>query len=90
YLVGITPDWDHPGFEHFTVKPYIPAGLASVEGSLETVRGQIAVSWKKQGSTLFLEVDVPGGSTATVHVPSRKGSVIREVGSGHYRFKGRI
>lgn len=90
YLVGITPDWDHPGFEHFTVKPYVPKGLASVEGSLETVRGKIAVSWKKQGSTIFLDVDVPGGATATVYVPSRKGSLIREVGSGHYRFKGRI
>ena len=90
YLLGITPDWDRPGFAHFHINPYVPEGLTSAEGSLETVRGTVAVSWKKQGRTLLLEVDVPGGAEATVRVPSRQGGDTRSVGPGHHTFKSRI
>ena len=48
YLLGIVPEFEHPGFEEFCVKPYMPKGLAFAKGSLETVKGLVKVSWKKR------------------------------------------
>lgn len=90
YLVGIRPDFAAPGFAHFTVKPYVPKGLDSVEGSLETVKGRVACSWSRKGSKFTMTVEIPAGSTATVFVPSSKGYTSRELGSGIYVLSGRI
>lgn len=90
YLVGIRPDFDDPGFGHFTVRPYIPSDLSYAKGSLKTVKGVISSSWRKSGKTLVLDVEVPAGSTATVGVPGRKGYTFKEVGSGKHRFTGRL
>ena len=36
----------------------------------DTVRGRVAVSWRRVGRVFQLEVQVPVGATAEVHVPS--------------------
>jgi len=69
YLVGIRPEFAHPAFSHFTIKPYVPAGLESVEGTLDTVKGEIACSWKVKGNTLTMKVTIPAGTSATVGIP---------------------
>ncbi|SFC66472.1 alpha-L-rhamnosidase [Parapedobacter composti] len=69
YLLGIVPNEEHPGFEQFVVRPYIPSGLDSCAGSYESIRGTIAVSWKKQRSRITLDVTVPGNSSAAIWVP---------------------
>jgi hypothetical protein len=69
-LAGIQPDEDQPGFEHLHIRPVVPRELNRVRASIETVRGNIAVSWDKQGDSLSLKVRVPANSSATVHVPS--------------------
>jgi alpha-L-rhamnosidase len=70
-LAGIMPDEARPGFEHFYVSPFIPDSLHWVRASTRTVRGRIAVEWRKQAAGFELKVTVPPGSRATVILPAR-------------------
>ena len=76
HLLGISPDFDHPGFEKFTLKPSIPATLEWAEGSIETVKGLISSSWKRKGNRLEWTVDIPANTQAMVYVPSADGSSV--------------
>ncbi len=69
-LAGITTQESHPGFEQVQIKPYIPADLPWVQASIQTVRGPIAVNWNQNHRKLTLEISIPPGSMAKVHVPA--------------------
>ena len=69
-LAGIQPDESQPGFAHVVIKPFIPASLSFVRASAQTVRGRVAVDWKKKNGSLQLNVTIPANSTATVYVPA--------------------
>ncbi|MCQ2142732.1 MAG: glycoside hydrolase family 78 protein [Bacteroidales bacterium] len=90
YLVGIRPDFDKPGFSHFTIKPYVPKDLSFVNGSIKTVKGNVVCNWSKKGKTLTLNVEIPAGAAATVEIPSKKGYTCKELGSGKYTFTSKI
>jgi len=45
----------------------------------ETIRGRVTVSWKRVGRVLSLDVQVPVGTTAEVHVPSAAASDVAAV-----------
>ncbi|MEU1274014.1 family 78 glycoside hydrolase catalytic domain [Streptomyces sp. NPDC005799] len=66
-LGGIQPTG--PGYRTITIAPQIPPGLHHAAASIATVRGKVATSWTNTGGGLTLDVTVPIGSTATVHVP---------------------
>ena len=91
YVAGISPEFDRPAYEHFTIKPYIFDELDFAEGELQTVKGTIRSAWRKKGRTLTLDVTIPAGTSATVWIPDAVGGhSAREVGSGTYQFKTRI
>ena len=69
-LGGIQVDEARPGFEHIIIQPFIPDSLSWVRASIQTVRGRVAVEWRKKKGALELSVTIPAGSTATVHVPA--------------------
>jgi len=69
-LAGIQPDEARPGFAHLLVKPYVPDSMSFVRASTRTVRGRVAVEWRKERGGLRLSVSIPANSTATVHVPT--------------------
>jgi len=69
-LAGIQLDEQHPGFEHFFIKPFVPSSLSFVNASIQTVRGPIAVSWTNTNGIFELKVSVPANSTATIHMPA--------------------
>jgi alpha-L-rhamnosidase len=58
-----------PGWKKFQVKPHILGDLTSAEASLKTVRGPVRSAWAKGESSFSLEVLVPVGATARVHIP---------------------
>lgn len=103
YLAGIRSDPARPGFAHAIVKPYPPAGLASVGASHRSPYGLITSRWRRAGASLTLDVTVPPNTTATIHVPGQSateaggakpartesGAVVFEVGSGRYQFTAR-
>ncbi|MFB9837992.1 alpha-L-rhamnosidase C-terminal domain-containing protein, partial [Actinoallomurus acaciae] len=48
------------------------------EAAYESPRGRIAVRWRQDGDGFRLDVTVPPGATATVHVPGADDAAVRE------------
>ena len=87
YVLGIAPSAEHPGFEQFTIKPFIFEDLDFVEGQLETIRGTVKVSWRKEKNNLLkMDVTIPPNSTATVTLPADHQRKIREGGKNISRI----
>lgn len=78
-LAGIQVDETQPGFRHFSIKPFIPDSLSNVSASVQTIRGRVAVDWKKTKGSLNLRVGVPANTTATIHMPSGSNHKVRTI-----------
>ena len=79
-VAGIRPDPDHPGWETFTIRPHLGAGLTSAAATHDSIRGRIASAWRVDRRDLDLDVTIPANTTATVHVPAAAGAEVREGG----------
>ncbi|MBW8730012.1 MAG: alpha-L-rhamnosidase, partial [Terrabacter sp.] len=92
YALGAVADWMHrtiggiapldPGYSRVRVEPRPGGGLTWARAALDTPRGRIETSWSLEGNRFELEVTVPDGVTATVHVP---GSDAVECSAGVHR-----
>jgi alpha-L-rhamnosidase len=90
YLLGIIPDIDAPGFEKFTIRPYIIKDLQFASGEYKSVKGLIKSGWKKQNGFLVLDVTIPANAVATVYIPAKQLKFITENGvkvAGNKQFK---
>jgi alpha-L-rhamnosidase len=70
HILGISPDIDRPGYEHFTIHPRPGGTLTRAKGSYHSIRGEIASSWKLEKGTFTLTVTIPPNSTATIVLPA--------------------
>jgi alpha-L-rhamnosidase len=87
YVLGINPDIDRPGYEHFTIQPCPGGSLTYAKGSYNSIRGKIATAWKIENSIFTLEVEIPVNTTATIVLPTKDGKEKKiEVGSGKHQF----
>ncbi|MGE5646570.1 MAG: family 78 glycoside hydrolase catalytic domain [Acidobacteriota bacterium] len=68
-LAGIALDPKAPGYERVVFKPLVVRDLRWASGSIQTLRGTVASSWRRTDEGLELEVTIPTGSTAEIHVP---------------------
>jgi alpha-L-rhamnosidase len=86
-LAGINIDPSHPGFQRFTIKPYVIGDLDHVSASVQTIRGLVSSSWRKEKDSLTLDVLVPVNSQAKVSVPllGLEEPVVRENKEAIYR-----
>ena len=76
-VIGLSPDEDRPGYEHFTVRPRPGGGLTWARGRHDSIRGRIDIQWKIDGSSFVLELTVPANTAAAVHVPATiKASIV--------------
>nr|WP_273482696.1 family 78 glycoside hydrolase catalytic domain [Kribbella italica] len=60
------------GWERLVVRPDARADTAQASVRTDTVRGRVSATWRQVGRVLHVEVQVPVGSTAEVHVPSEQ------------------
>lgn len=67
-LMGIEPL--EPGFTVFSVKPR-PGSLSNASQQLPTIRGNIRMAFRQEGGRFLMELEVPGNSTAQVHIPKQ-------------------
>jgi len=58
------------GFRRFVVTPPVIDSLQWAQVRIETVRGRVQCRWQRKGTTFILEVEVPVGAEAEVHVPA--------------------
>jgi len=69
-LAGINTDWQRPGYEHIRIEPEMVRDLEFASGSLDTIRGRVSSTWQRTPGHTRLEVTVPVGSTAEIHLPT--------------------
>jgi alpha-L-rhamnosidase len=62
-------------------------GITWVKASKDTPYGLVKVEWKKEGDSLNMEVEIPVGSTATVHLPQSQSLLLT---SGHHQVSSQI
>jgi hypothetical protein len=59
-----------PGYAAFRVEPY-PADLIWAKGVIPTVLGDVAVAWKREGSSFELTVTAPMKAVVELSVPAK-------------------
>ncbi|WP_234021547.1 family 78 glycoside hydrolase catalytic domain [Streptomyces sp. 351MFTsu5.1] len=79
YALGAVADWMHrtvaglapgaPGYREIVVRPLPNRSLTHAGARHLTPYGEASVSWRRDGGRFHLEVVVPVGSQATVHLP---------------------
>ncbi|GAA3934926.1 alpha-L-rhamnosidase [Actinomadura viridis] len=67
------------GYRELLVRPR-PGRLTSARASYESVRGTVAAGWTLRDGVFTLEVTVPPGASATVHIPTADPGGVREGG----------
>jgi alpha-L-rhamnosidase len=68
YLLGIKPLEE--GYRSFEIAPVFPKALGCAEGRVDSNYGEIYLSWRREFEQIFLTIDVPFGTTATLVLPN--------------------
>ena len=77
-----------PAYESIVIRPRIGGKLNWAEVRHDSIRGLIAVDWKKKGGNLSLNVTIPANTTAKVYVPAASEKGIRESGKPAAKAEG--
>jgi alpha-L-rhamnosidase len=78
HVAGLRPSG--PGFETIEVKPLVDQRITAASERYRSVRGEIAVAWQRSSAGLELDLTLPVGATALVHVPAGEGDLVTEAG----------
>ena len=97
YLAGIQPDG--AAYDTVVIRPAVIDGLDEVNGSIDTVHGNIVSHWRRDRNknSFTMEVTLPVGVTAAVYVPviSKKQTMkcngrpmpVSDAGGGYMRLR---
>lgn len=87
YVAGVWLQADAPGFQHVHIRPYPHDALPAAGVTRTTPRGELVSRWRIADGTLQVHVEVPEGSSATIHVPAgEQGWVAHEADPGTHDF----
>ncbi|MDP0501139.1 MAG: family 78 glycoside hydrolase catalytic domain [Verrucomicrobiota bacterium JB022] len=73
YVAGIEVDPTKPGFQHFRLRPFPGKGLDYAKASYRTMHGEVASSWKQEGTSFNWEITIPANTEAEVSIPAAEG-----------------
>ncbi|WP_326627856.1 glycoside hydrolase family 78 protein [Nonomuraea fuscirosea] len=79
-VAGLGQRDDSAGFRRPVVRPLVGGLLRWASAAYETPLGRLGSRWELDGDTLRLEVRVPPGALATVHVPTTDPASVRSSG----------
>ena len=87
YALGAVADWMHrvvaglapnaPGYREFTVRPRPHRSLTHASARHLTPYGEASVAWRRDGGRFSVDVVVPAGTSATVHLPGQEPVAVR-------------
>lgn len=83
---GIRRDDDTCGFSNFILEPTVdprPDGLSFAAASYDSPLGTISSSWRKTGSEIIYEFEIPEDCTASLRLPGKAEKILK---SGKYNF----
>ena len=70
YQLGINPDSEAPGYQHFILQPTAGGSFTYAHGSYDSVYGTIKSGWTaEEGIMTSYDVTVPANTTATLYLP---------------------
>ncbi|MFG2961326.1 glycoside hydrolase family 78 protein [Streptomyces sp. NPDC048291] len=94
YALGAVADWMHrrvaglapaaPGYRRIRVEPLPCAALTSASARHLTPYGEASVAWERVDGRFRLDVRVPVGTTAQVHLPGAVDPVLVHHGKHHW------
>lgn len=79
-VAGIAPDPEAPGFKHAIVRPQPVGDLTWVEATQRALPGDYCVRWERAAGKFALRLTVPANASATIYLPTRDASAVREGG----------
>ncbi|SEF83157.1 alpha-L-rhamnosidase [Nonomuraea solani] len=80
-VAGIGQRHDSAGYRRPLVRPLPGGTLRWAAAAHDTPLGRLSSRWEVAGGTIRLEVQIPPGALATVHVPTTDPSSVRESGT---------
>jgi alpha-L-rhamnosidase len=101
YFLGTVDDWFYQhvagiqvsktaGYRELTIAPGVTGEMDWARATTQTPFGPVSSDWRRRDRTLTLNVDVPVGTTATIHVPAANPYAVREGGDRLARADGVI
>ncbi len=87
-ILGIRNDTVQPGFKHFIIKPEMVSEVTWAKGHFDSPYGRIVSNWKREGRKLTMEVTIPANTTATVFIPAKDATSVRESGKPVAKAEG--
>ena len=69
HILGIQQSEGSYGYDDVRIQPCVLDGLNHANGSIETVKGKISVSYHQENKVMTLNVQIPKGVRATVVMP---------------------
>jgi alpha-L-rhamnosidase len=77
-VAGIQRDPSATGFKKIIIKPAMVGDLTWASASYDSVRGRITSSWRRKGNRVTMDVTIPVGATAVVHIPATSADLVKE------------
>jgi len=75
---GINLDPDQPGYKHIIMSPHPGGGLTYATTELDSMYGKIQSAWTLENGRFHWQVTVPANTTATIHIPAKAASFVKE------------
>ena len=86
HIGGIVPET--PGYKRITIKPVMEKGLGWAKTRYDSIQGPIETSWKLADGFVYLDVEIPANTMATLHIPGQHPSNITESGKPALQANG--
>jgi hypothetical protein len=87
-LAGIAGDPSGPGFTRMIIRPEPVGDLTWVKAAYNSVRGRIAVGWKRGDGKFNLHLEIPVNTVATLYLPASSPDAVCESGSRAANARG--
>ena len=79
-MVGLDTYDDGVGYKHIRIKPHIGGGFTAASASLQTYYGKLSTGWKTAEDKIWMDVEIPANTTATVYMPADDAAAVTESG----------
>lgn len=87
YVAGIRPEFTHPGYKEFHLKPLMGGSLSEAKAVFESQYGTIISEWKRKEEQWKYHCRIPANTRAKITLPDGREMT---VGSGEYYFENGI
>jgi alpha-L-rhamnosidase len=77
-MAGIDTYEDGVGYKHIKIKPAIGGGFTYASASLQTYYGKVSSGWKVAGDSIYLDIEIPANTSATVFIPATNARAVTE------------